>query len=139
MSTVLWVNYLKDNNVESDEFDLHQLYRHAAKVDKLCKGIGVRKLSDFHDNTDMLVNMGMKQCPEDKSTYDLMVEEGNWFNPSEGLLVVDKLVAELTKNPVRFGFISNKYQELIAELEHCRASIQKALDNGVKFNLGIVM
>ncbi|MBI5250148.1 MAG: hypothetical protein HY912_11700, partial [Desulfomonile tiedjei] len=83
MSTVIWVNYLKAGKVTSDESDKWAMYRFADKLDRICAGIGIRNLSDFHDITDAEANLaddlGVQEDATD--TYTLMAEKGKWFEP----------------------------------------------------------
>lgn len=141
MSTVIWVNYLKDGKVTSDQSDKWALYRFTDKLDAMCSKIGIPNLSEFHDTTDAEANLaddlGVSEGSSD--TYTLMAQKGKWFEPDEGLRVLEKLLAVLRERPVRFGLLGDKYPIVLAELEECVQSIQKAKDDGALFHLSVVM
>ncbi len=141
MSTVIWVNYLKAGRVTSDQSDKWAMLRFTDKLDKICSKIGIRNLSDFQDTTDAEANLaedfGNREDAVD--TYALMAEKGKWFDPDEGLEVIDKLLTALREQPVRFGLLEDKYSTVVAELEESRQSIQKAKDDGAFFHLSVVM
>jgi len=141
MSTVIWVNYLKEGRVSSDESDKWAVYRFAGKLDRVCGRIGVRKLSDFHDTTDAEANLAPELGRDDAGvdTYRLMAEQGQWFDPDEGLAVLGKLLGELRAHPVHFGILSDRYTDVMADLEECERSIQKAKADGSRFHLCVVM
>ena len=140
MGTVIWVNYLKAGQVTSDQSDKWAIYRFTDKLDRICSGIGIRNLSDFQDTTDAEANLAEDIGTQEGAidTYALMAEKGKWFEPDEGLAVIDRLLTELRERPVRFGLLGDKYSMVVAELEECRQSVQKAEDDGALFHLSVV-
>lgn len=141
MSTVIWVNYLKAGKVTSDESDKWAIYRFSDKLDLICLRIGIRKLSDFHDTIDAEANLSDEVDIGENvaDTYDLMARKGRWFQPEDGLEVVNRLLTELQEKPVRFGLLGDKYPMVAAELEECRKSIQIAKDDGALFHMSVVL
>jgi len=140
MSSVIWVNSLRGGVVSSDQSDKAALYRHAGRLDQICSRHGLRKLSEFHDLTDMQCNLGLLQLPEGmRDTYQLMAEQGNWFDPAEGLEVVQGLRELLQAAPVRFGILRNDYAEVMADLLDCQRSMLQAQQEGGRFHLCVVM
>lgn len=139
MSTVLWVNLLAEGRVTSVESDLWALYRYADRIDGLCQGAGVAPLSRFHDHTDVVANLGPEAGIEEvPDTYALMAEQGQWFPPAAGLAVVTVLIANLRERPVRFGKLTNHYDDVRLELQAVRDTLERAELKGARFHLCVV-
>jgi len=137
MGMTIWVNYLKDGKVTSDESDKSAMYRHLNKLDGVCGKLHVRKISDFLDTTDL------EAAYDGRATgavngWDLMVKEGSWFRPHEGVAVLSALIAHLREKPIRFGMLSNDYVNVMADLRECLASVEQADDQGAGFHLCVV-
>ena len=145
MSTVIWVNRLKDGNVTSDQVDRWALYRFADKLDRLCDELGVTRLSEFHDTTDLEANLALEVEGEDEGgeqeldTYRLMVEKGKWFSPEKGVAVFDRLLERVQAEPVRFGLLTDRREEVVRELEECRSALESIAADDAEFHLCIVM
>lgn len=133
----IWVNRLADGVVTSDETDKSALVRHAGKLDRICRRLGVRPLSEFHDATEARAQL---EEPDDPTLtgWDLLARDGAWFDPSEGLAVLDALLAHLEDTPVRFGLLSDDHGEVLRDLRDARASVAGARDAGARFHLGLV-
>ncbi|MDH3255447.1 MAG: hypothetical protein OEM62_10675 [Acidobacteriota bacterium] len=144
MSTVIWVNRLKDGKVTSDDVDRRALYTFADKLDRLCHELGVTRLSEYHDTTDLEANLAPETDESDEDddfpdTYELMAEKGKWFPPEQGIEVVDRLLEHLKRKPVRFGLLGDHSEEVMRELEECRAVLERIKADGAKFHFCIVM
>jgi hypothetical protein len=141
VSTVIWVNWLKDGKVTSDDVDRWALYRFADKLDLLCEELDVTPLSEFHDTTDLEVNLAPEdeEIDEEVDTYQLMAEKGKWFPPQRGIEVIDRLLERLRARPVRFGLLSDHGVEVVTELEGCRAILERIEGEDALFHLCIVM
>lgn len=140
MSTVYWSNSLVDGVVSSDSEDLYALHKHTAKLDALCKKLGLEEISSFIDNTDLLVNLEQLELPESmESTDELMAAQGNWVEARGAADVLEQLCEYAKENKVRFGIVNNAHTDVIEELELCAKFARAAADQGGKFNLAIVM
>jgi hypothetical protein len=137
MGMTIWVNYLKNGKVSSDESDKSALYRHLDKLDKLCAKLRVRKLSDFLDTTDLEANASGDPAVG-SNTWELMAKRGKWFDPDEGLSVLSALIELMRAEPVRFGLLSDNYPQVLADLTECRASVERAKNDGAQFHLCVV-
>jgi len=140
MSTVLWVHYLKDGIVTSEQQDLWAMYRFSDHLDRLCAKIGARPLSEFHDTTDAEANLAPvhHESVGTLDSYLRMASRGQWFSPDEGLVIIDRLLDTLRQSPMRFGLLKDRYIEVMVDLAACRQSIDKARQQGSKFNLCVV-
>jgi hypothetical protein len=137
MGMTIWVNYLKDGKVTSDEADKSAMYRHLDKLDKLCLKLSVRKLSELLDTTDLEANFNDNPLNEG-TTWEIMAKKGKWFQPGEGIKILSALIAQLQKEPVRFGLLSDNYSQVLEDLTACRASVEKAKNNHAQFHLCLV-
>ncbi|HET6491231.1 MAG TPA: hypothetical protein VFG28_15850 [Syntrophales bacterium] len=139
MTTVLWVRYLKNGNITSEQQDLWALYHFSDHLDRLCANIGIRPLSEFHDAADVDEEEGPAPAPHESAgtlnEYLTMASRGQWYPPEEGLDILDKLLDTLRRSPVRFGLLKDHYIEVMVDLAECRQSIEKARREGAKFKL----
>ena len=142
MSTVLWVRYLKNGSITSEQQDLWAMYHFSDRLDRLCAKIGVRPLSEFHDAADADAEEDLAPAPHESAgtlhEYLKMASRGPWFPPEEGLDILDKLLDSLRRSPVRFGLLKDRYIEVMVDLVECRQSIEKARQQGAKFKLCVV-
>jgi hypothetical protein len=142
MSTVLWVNRLEDGKVTSYDVDRWALFKFADKIDRICDEIGVTRMSELHDTTDLEANLEPDDDDEEKAevdTYELMAERGKWFPPEQGLEVIDRLLEHLRAKPVRFDLLGDRYSDVIQELTECRVVLEEIAARGGQFHLCIVM
>jgi len=140
MSTVLWANYLDDGNVVSDESDKRALYKFADKLDRICDGLGLGRLSGLQDSTDLEVNLSETALPEGmQSTNELMAKKGNWKPAGEARALLESLLEAVRNGEHRFGMFSDAVDEVVRELEECIAHAREAEEKGAKFNLSVVM
>lgn len=137
MGMTIWVNALKEGRVTSDESDKSALVRHAGRLDRLCRRIGLTPLSTFHDAAEARHVLAETET-EEVSGWDLLAREGAWFDPVEGLEVLSALVAHLEATPVRFGLLTDQYPEVLRDLREARESVTRARDQGARFHLGLV-
>ncbi len=142
MSTVLWVRFLKDGNITCEQEDLWTMYHFSDRLDKLCADIGLRPLSEFHDETDADSEEKLALAPDESvgtlHAYLQLASQGQWFSPEEGLDILDRLLETLRRSPVRFGLLKDRYIEVMVDLVACRQSIDKARQQGAKFKLCVV-
>ena len=140
MSTVYWSNALVGDTVSSDNEDLYALYKHTKKLDSLCSTLGLREISSFIDNTDLMVNLEQLDMPDGmESTDELMAAQGNWTDAALAADVLEKLCEHVKENEIRFGLVSNARSDIIEELELCAKFARAAAENGGRFNLAVVM
>ena len=140
MSSAIWINALKDGKVTGNEVDRWAILRFADKLDALCDKLGIAKLSDFHDTTDLEANLAPEEEDEDfPDTYELMAQKGKWFPPRAGIEVMEPLIESLKAKPVRFGLMTDHSAEVLTDLEECRVVLQELETEGSMFHLCIVM
>ena len=144
MSTVLWTNLLVDGKVSTDDSDKPALHKHADTLDAISRKLGLGPFSALCDTTDLRFNLDEVELPEGMaSTNELMAIQGAWVELPKAVRLLDGLLAHLRANKVRFGLLSNDYDEVVAELAEALA---EALDwaqasgvPGARFNFSVVM
>ncbi|MFT5130576.1 MAG: hypothetical protein ACI8W8_004207 [Rhodothermales bacterium] len=140
MSVAIWINRLQDGEITSDQEDRLFVLKHASKLDKVCQKLGVKPLSSFHDTTDAEMNvMGLEDQSDEVDFHQLISERGKWFNPQAGVDVLGELLADLEREPIRFGLLSNDYDDVMADLAACKSAIEFAQAAGARFHMSIVM
>lgn len=140
MSTVLWANYLAGGVVTTDASDKHALFKHADKLDSVCRASGLPPFSEICDSTDMRFNVDDIELPEGmQSTDELMAQNGVWMEGKSAVEMLERLLAAIESKQIRFGAIKNNYDDVVAELEESIAFAKVAAENGARFNFSIVM
>ena len=135
MSDTIWVRRKSQVGTENSGDDVdHSLFcKNSEELDKLAQAIGVGKLSDFFDTTDLQFNMAEEDLPE---TW--IAENEKWFSPSDALPVLTKIVARLKTGEVK-GIKEKSRSELLEELEDCLAKVSEAEHENDQFHFCIVM
>ena len=139
MSTALWLYYREGETASSDQEDLITLYRHAEKLDRICRSLSLTPLSEYHDFTDAAFNLSNEELPDGmSSTVDLMKVQGSWHSVTDGVSVFSSLLQWLEDNPTRFGFLGNDYKEILGELRQCLKSLRSKEASDCEFTLCVV-
>jgi hypothetical protein len=123
--------YLEEGSRESRGGEaLPCLYRHAPKLDRLCRRLALRPLSSFHDRS------GIDKVPSGVSdTIKIMVKSKPWFPVADGLATVVPLLHWLEQNPTRFGLLSDDYRGVLEELKLFVAGLEARPEATCRFNL----
>ena len=135
MSDTIWVRRKSRVGTEDsgDDFD-HSLFCKASEeLDKLAESLGVRKLSDFIDTTDMQYNMSDDDLPE-----SWIAENEKWFAPADALASLSKIVERLRLGEVK-GIKEKLRPELLEELEDCLNKVTEAERDSDQFHFCLVM
>lgn len=139
MSTVLWTNLLVDGEVTTDDADKYALHEHSDKLDAISRKLGLTPFLDICDTTDLRFNMDEFELPEGvESTNDVMAKDGVWIDAAQGVSLLEGLLAHLKANKVRFGLLSNDYDQVMEELAEALA-YAKTAPAEAKFNFCVVM
>ena len=135
MSDTIWVRRKSQVGTDNsgDDFDHSLFCKSSDELDKLAQAIGVRKLSDFFDMTDLQYNMSDEELPE-----SWIAENEKWFSPSDALPSLTKIVEHLKTGEVK-GIKEKSRPELLEELEDCLAKVNDAERENDQFHFCIVM
>lgn len=135
MSDTIWVRRKSRVGTDDsgDDFDHSLFCRSSDQLDALAASLGVRKLSDFFDTTDLQYNMSDEDLPE-----SWVAENEKWFQPSEALPAMRKIVERLKAGEVK-GIKEKLRAELLEELEDCLAKVAAAESENDQFHFCIVM
>ena len=141
MSTVLWANSLLDGVVASDESDKYALYKHAKKLDEICRSAGGHSFEAICDSTDLNFNLNDDaELPEGMtSTNEVMAKSGVWMEAADAVRMLSAALAHIREKQTRFGLLKNEHDEVVEELEESIAYAKTAAASGAKFNFSIVM
>ena len=140
MSTVLWANLLENGEVRSEHEDRHALYKHARKLDRLGKMLGLRSFLALLDTTDQRHNLAGTELPDGmESTDEVMAMTGEWVDCAEGAAFLQALLDHVRSDEVRFGLVRNEHEEVVSELQAVIAFARSATSPGAKFNFSVVM
>lgn len=135
MSDTIWVSRKSQAGTENsgDDVDHSVFCKSSEELDKLAQVLGVRKLSDFFDTTDLQYNMSDEDLPE-----SWIAENEKWFPPSDALPSLMKIVERLKTGEVK-GIKEKWRPELLEEIEDCLAKVSEAERENDQFHFCIVM
>lgn len=135
MSDTIWVRRKSRVGTDDsgDDFDHSLFCRASEELDGLAESLGVRKLSDFFDMTDVQFNMSDEDLPE-----SWIAENEKWFAPSDALPALEKIVERLKTGKVK-GVKEGTRSDLIEELEDCLVKVRAAEKEKDLFHFCIVM
>lgn len=140
MSTVLWANVLESGEVTCEEADYVALFKHADKLDKLSRQLGLTPFLSVCDTTDVRFNMDELKLPDGMtSTTELMALQGLWIDSAAAVALLQGLRRHIAEHKVRFGLLSNQHDDVVAELDAALAFAQAQASPSRQFNFGIVM
>jgi len=135
MSDTIWVRRKSrvGTDESGDDYD-HSLFCKASDaLDALSESLGVRKLSDFFDTTDLQFNMSEDDLPE---TW--IAENERWFAPSDALPALKRIVDHLKSGETK-GIEEEIRQDLVGEMEDCLSKVSAAERQRDLFHFCIVM
>ncbi len=140
MSQVLWTNTLINQKLETDSSDLFMLNKFSKKLDEMTRKAGVLPFTSLLDSTDLMVNYGQLDLPENmQSTDQLMIEAGQWVTGEEAVEILERLITIIQKDNIKFGMINNNQQEVLEELSKGLIAARRAAKANGFFNFALVM
>jgi hypothetical protein len=141
MSTVLWSNLLINGQVESDQSDHYALYKQMDKLEEITRKLGLPSFESACDSTDLQYNMSDDEAlPEGiTSTNEIMATKGQWLSLADGIRMLEGLLANIRKEKVRFGLLSNQHDAVVEELEEVLRFAKSGEGRAQKFNFCVVM
>jgi len=139
MSTVLWTHLLVGSEVITDDTDKPALYRHADRLDRLSRELGLGSFIAACDTTDLRFTANEFELPPGvDSTLDVMATDGTWQPVASAIALLTGLVSDLQRKKLRFGLLHNEYHEMLAELTDALAFATGASLPDAQFNFSIV-
>ena len=139
-NTCLCVYQLKNGKLSSEKIDREVLYKHARKLDKICKSLNITPLSDFFETTYADSYLMQRGLPEKYKDFKEWIKaEGNWNDPQEGEAALSGLLTHLKGHKQRFGLWHDDYPHVVKELECAIGHIAGARKNAAKFALAVVV
>lgn len=139
MSTVLRANHLVEGEVVSEKEDYYALYKHAKRIDAICKSLNLKTLTSFCDLTDVRFNNGDFQLPPGaSSTDDVMKVQGVWIEGKEAHKILSSVLAYVRDKKPRFGLLKNDLSEVLEELEASVRFAEQAASLQARFNFSVV-
>lgn len=130
MGHTVWFRVEKEKSPLNSDDD-HSIMCHADKeLDRLCKKLEVRKISEFFDSSALASEYADEDLDEE------------WFDPKAGLATVEALLAHLEANPKDLTFKEKSKQhwraQLLEELSGARDFLKKAAAGKVRFHFLLV-
>lgn len=130
MGDTIWV--LRKSQVENgDDFDHSIFCKHIDKLDKLAIEIGVSKLSDFLDYSDLEFNFSEQELDE-----NCVEENQKWFEPALAINSLEVIISWLKNNKIK---AIKQQLELIVELEDSLTKLKSAKEEKDLFHFAVIM
>jgi hypothetical protein len=118
------------------------------QLDALATKLGVPKLSEFYDYSELEAAYGDLGGDEDEAEVDDPPDNhgqnaGDWFEPGPALAAVQALEDHLAQHPEALGFVPDRSRAhwpvaLKEELRHCRSVLEDAVSRGQQLRFLIV-
>jgi len=139
MSQVIWVGKLFEAKMDEsgDQFDKPFILKFSKKIDTICRKNKIIEISTFFDSTAIQAEM-TDDYQGFEDGYRLLEAKGKWFEPSDGITAIEKLLDVLKEKRVKFGTLSDRYNEIINELKNCLDQVKDIESRNGKFNFCIV-
>ena len=129
MSDTIW--FLREGHSEDgDDYDHTLMLNSSEQLDALAESLGVSKLSEFHDYSDLEFNLSEEELDE-----AWVAENSQWHAPAPALESVQALLTHLDKLDIP----AESRSDLREELEDCLDKLSSAVAAGEKFHFCIVM
>lgn len=130
MGDTIWV--LRKSQAENgDDFDHSIFCKYIDKLDKLAIELGVSKLSDFLDYSDLEFNV-----LEEELSESLTENNQKWFEPTLAINSLETVISWLKNNKIK-GI--KQYLELITELEDLLTKLKSAKEEKDLFHFAVIM
>lgn len=135
MSDTLWVRRksMAASEDVADDYDHSLFYRHADALDKLADSLGVPRLSDFFDTSDLEYNLSEEDLPA-----SWIAEHEQWYPPAEALSALRRIIECLKAGEVK-GIKEKVRGDLLEELRDCLVKLERAEGEGDSFHFCIVI
>lgn len=138
MSTVLWTHLLTGGELITDDADKPALYRHAERLDRLSRELGLGSFIAACDTTDLRFNAHEFELPPGAhSTLEIMISDGAWLSVPAAITLLTGLLNHLQRNKLQFGLLHQEYHEVLAELTDALAFATGGPPDA-RFNFSIV-
>lgn len=147
MGHTIWVDVRDRPKDQDDREDCSIMLCLEAHLDGLCQALSVQKLSGFYDYSELERAYGgldeESEWTSDSPPLDSDQPTGAWLDPEPALAAVRALREYLARNPNDLGFEPDRSrqhwsEELMKELKHCEALLEKAVLCGRPFRFLIV-
>lgn len=134
MSDTIWVRRKSEaaKGESVDDFDHSLFCKYADALDAHAQTLGVRKLSEFFDTTDLQFNFSDDELPE---TW--IADNEQWFDAARALPALRSVIASLKAGPVK-GVPAKALPDLLEEPEDCEAKVAAVDADGDRFHFCVV-
>jgi hypothetical protein len=145
MGHTIWVDVRDRSKDEDDRQDCSIMLRLEKKLDQLCQKLNVPMFSDFYDYSALEETYGDLDDESENDADPPANQElkGAWFDSGQALAAVRAIRERLVENPSDLGFKPDSSQQhwptdLLEELKHCQAMLERAASQGRQFRFLIV-
>lgn len=151
MGMTLWIHTLEGRTMSKQSADHSAMYRLTDQLDAIADSLGVSRLSDFFDDTELrqeALRMGdesdssegdddVEDEPLDPETgWAYGIDDMKWFDVEKGLATLEALRKHVASPESRIRGASAK--PLLEELEDCISVLRSASVTEARFNLAVV-
>ena len=140
----LWIHVLEGREYAKDSDDYTLMHKHAESLDAICEEVGVRKLSEFFDFTDLeysYADVGDdsdEEPPVDPETgLGYGIDDMTWFKAAEGRSSMQVLRERIAMGSVP-ELSSTQRKDLLEELDDCIALLEGPASRSARFHLAVI-
>ncbi len=152
MGMTLWIHTLEGRSLSKDSDDHSFMHRLSDRLDAVGVRIGLGKLSDYFDYTDLTHNLGdgfdeefdgddeedSEPVLDSETGWVYGIDDMRWFDAAAGWRTIRGL-----HSAVEAGELSDlddrERESLLWELDHCARILEEPAQRGAKFHLAVLM
>jgi hypothetical protein len=147
MGMTIWVNIRNGATRHSNEEDHSLMFALREQLDSIATDLGVQKLSDFFDDTELKFSYGPIDDfaeTEESSEESWNNDDARWFSPQAGMATLNAILDYLERSPSELDLskqpwnIARLPERLIEELQDCKTELMQAMEKGHLFHFCIL-
>lgn len=151
MGMTLWIHTLEGRTMSRESDDDSFMHRLSDELDALGGELGMGKLSDYFDFTDLNYNMGDEFDDEEaeeggddepaidpETGYGYGIDDMQWFDAASGLGLIRALRSAVADGKLAH-VDSSERKELLWELDNCARVLEAPAARSARFHLSVVM
>lgn len=143
MGMTLWIHVLEGRKYSEDSNDYTLMYNHADTLDSICAEMGVRKLSEYFDFTDLHYNDAEEEGIDEEAVLDpetglgYGIDDMVWFEAAEGKATLQTLRDRVARHSISQLSVS-QCKHLIEELDDCISILEVPATRAAAFHLAVI-
>lgn len=134
MGVSIWIRLKQEiPGVDPLQTDGKLLSKAMDTLDKACKGLKVRPLSDFYSVSGKQAMAEVDGLDLSDEEWEALADDHAWWAPADGLASVEALLRWTEENVGKV----QRPDEVVADLIEFRSALEAATRMGIQFNIAV--